>query len=77
VKKFDTSSLGKMKCHLCIEFVHLEEIIFMTWWGYFTIEFGMDECNMCLVPTHDNVKLLVDMGSKEINPTSIRGLLGN
>jgi len=41
------------------------------------IEFGMDKCNMCLVLTHDKVKLLVDMDSKELNPTSIRGLLGN
>jgi hypothetical protein len=41
------------------------------------IEFGMDECNMCLILIHDKVKLLVDMDSKELNPTSIRGLLGN
>jgi hypothetical protein len=48
-KKFDTLDFGQMKYYLHVEFVHLEERIFMIQQSYVTkilIEFGMNGYNM-------------------------------
>jgi hypothetical protein len=39
-------------------------------------KFGMDGCNPYLVPMHDNVKLLANMDSKEVDPIIYKKILG-
>jgi hypothetical protein len=36
----------------------------------------MDGCNPCLVPMHDNVKLLANMDSKEVDPIVYMKIVG-
>jgi hypothetical protein len=39
-------------------------------------KFGMDGCNAYLVPMHNNVKLLANMDSKEVDPIIYKKILG-
>jgi hypothetical protein len=51
----------------------------MTQQGYVTkilTKFGMDGCNPCLVPMRDNVKLLTNMDSKEVDPIVYKKIVG-
>ncbi len=71
--------LRQMGYYLCVEFMHSKEGI-VTQQGYVTnilTKFGMDGCNPCLVPMHDNVKFLTNMDSKEVDPIVLGKLLGN
>jgi len=71
--------LRQMRYYLCVEFVHLEEGIVMIQQGYLTnilTKFGMDGGNPCLVPMHDNVRLLANMDSKEVDTIVYKKIVG-
>jgi len=59
--------------------VHSKEEIVTIQQGYVTnilTKFSMDGCNPCLVPMRDNVKLLANMDSKEVDPIIYKKILG-
>jgi hypothetical protein len=37
----------------------------------------MDKCNPCVIPMCENVKLVANMSSKEVDPTFYKKYLGN
>lgn len=71
-KRFEVLNLNDMSHYLIIEFVYLEERIFMTQKNY-TIkmleQFGMSNYNPSFIPMVEKTKLQIDMNSPLVDPT--------